>query len=63
MNDEVLIFLKNLLFLFIVIFIGFLGIKLNLFLIIVKDLVSEFIVKVIVFILFFIIISSKFFFV
>lgn len=59
MNDEVLILLKNLLFLFTVIFIGFLGTKLNLFSTIVKDSVSELIVKVTAPILLFTTISSK----
>ncbi|ADQ07022.1 Auxin Efflux Carrier [Caldicellulosiruptor hydrothermalis 108] len=59
MNDEVLILLKNLLFLFAIIFIGFMGTKLNLFSNTVKDSVSELIVKVTAPILLFTTISSK----
>ncbi|ADL42420.1 Auxin Efflux Carrier [Caldicellulosiruptor obsidiansis OB47] len=59
MNKEVLILLKNLLFLFSVIFIGFVGTKLKLFSNVVKDSVSELIVKVTAPILLFTTISSQ----
>ncbi|ACM60531.1 hypothetical protein B0S90_1723 [Caldicellulosiruptor bescii] len=59
MNDEVLILLKNFLFLFAIVFIGFMGTKLNLISNTVKDSVSELIVKVTAPILLFTTISSK----
>uniref|UniRef100_A0A7C5V036 AEC family transporter n=1 Tax=Caldicellulosiruptor owensensis TaxID=55205 RepID=A0A7C5V036_9FIRM len=61
MNSEVLILLKNLLFLFAIIFIGFVGTKLNLFSSTVKDSVSELIIKVTAPILLFTTISSQHF--
>ncbi|WAM34867.1 AEC family transporter [Caldicellulosiruptor morganii] len=59
MNQEVLILLKNILYLFAVIFIGFIGTKTRLFSSTIKDAVSELIIKVTAPILLFTTISSK----
>ncbi|WP_271629756.1 AEC family transporter [Caldicellulosiruptor sp. DIB 104C] len=59
MNQEVLILLKNILYLFAVIFIGFIGTKIQLFSPTIKDSVSELIIKVTAPILLFTTISSK----
>lgn len=59
MNHEVLILLKNILYLFAIIFIGFIGTKTRLFSSTIKDTVSELIIKVTAPILLFTTISSK----
>lgn len=59
MNQEVLILLKNILYLFAVISIGFIGIKIGLFSATIKDAVSELIIKATAPVLLFTTISSK----